>query len=1086
MTILIGSSDYYAVLGLDAKKKRTPVASSNINPFWAEEFTFEDVDEDFAQFDVSVYNKGDGDEEDVLVGKVAFPRAFITSSVLDDDQWFALASGEAENVVSGDLRVRITHIPPTGEMTDHVFSVNIVAARNLSARNEKTADPYVVGHLFPDTNVVTTQRTSTKKSDLNPKFQETLVFTTNDIKKEGLALHLSVWHHGNEEDLFMGQCLINLTNFVSKSVTDRWVKLSPKLGAVAELKKMIEKFTKSNPDDKSMTKPRMLAAALQSVETEAKSKSKKNIHKFSEMKFASTSYCAKCFEVIQPFDVESQCKECRVNCHTKCSVLMGKNCGQIPLLRLRLSYLAVPVYLMTKYEKMLDVISEDSYSLCTLFGFVIQEREDLARSIIRILDQRGKAVDFIKNLLNNEVQTSANVATLFRANSMASKAIDVYMKHVGMSYLKAVLGEIIEKISSQKLSTEVDPTRLKNSKNMDANWKQLKQYMSEVVEAIFRQEPNIPLQFRQIFEYLQDIVTKKFPKDNLVRYTSVAGFIFLRFFTPALLSPKLFNLLPQFADEKTSRTYTLLAKTLQNLANMVEFGDKEAYMKPMNDFIQSHISPMKSYIDGISRSQVNSIIFKITPFKTDVPPIDAAQEAATIFEIIVKSVDKIVESVNLKSGGHKAIISLLSYMKKVLIELDRQNVKADVGANLAKIKVLREEEKQKSLSIEDLSQDEVVKKAILYNTKIAAVKDKVPKRRWTLFSRRSSSARPISLNLDDPALNFQIEEESTGIDEEELKSATEMSHNSSEGGDKSPVPPLSKRESISGPPAPELASNKADAKRRNGVSVCEVCKEPCNDKENMSFAFGCTYHNEHFVCSVCSAPLKNDFKKQLADGKLFCKDHLVGAEQTLAGKRSALKATSNSGLTGRAVCESCKTGIAGTPTTVGSKKYHAECISCAECTKKLDASAFEVLDDLPYCKKDYQELTGAICSICSESFSGKEELIALGKRKFHAKCKKCDQCGAILLKTPYFTTDKNVLCVKHKAEFTDCRRCKGKITDAKVLIALKKQYQYHIDHFTCTTCQTGLETKQFFEREDQPYCVKCYFEKVILEFASYK
>ena len=46
-------------------------------------------------------------------------------------------------------------------------------------------------------------------------------------------------------------------------------------------------------------------------------------------------------------------------------------------------------------------------------------------------------------------------------------------------------------------------------------------------------------------------------------YSIVSGFIFLRYFGPAILGPKLFGLRNEFADNETGRTLTLAAKVLQ-------------------------------------------------------------------------------------------------------------------------------------------------------------------------------------------------------------------------------------------------------------------------------------------------------------------------------------------------------------------------------------------------------------------------------------------------------------------------------------------------------------------------------------------
>ena len=49
---------------------------------------------------------------------------------------------------------------------------------------------------------------------------------------------------------------------------------------------------------------------------------------------------------------------------------------------------------------------------------------------------------------------------------------------------------------------------------------------------------------RDLFAHVRAKVIEKFPQDPNIRYTALSGFIFLRFFCPAILSPKLFDLLP--------------------------------------------------------------------------------------------------------------------------------------------------------------------------------------------------------------------------------------------------------------------------------------------------------------------------------------------------------------------------------------------------------------------------------------------------------------------------------------------------------------------------------------------------------------
>jgi hypothetical protein len=44
--------------------------------------------------------------------------------------------------------------------------------------------------------------------------------------------------------------------------------------------------------------------------------------------------------------------------------------------------------------------------------------------------------------------------------------------------------------------------------------------------------------FRDVFDMLQESVIRKWPESERVRYTTPSGFVFLRFFCPAILNPK--------------------------------------------------------------------------------------------------------------------------------------------------------------------------------------------------------------------------------------------------------------------------------------------------------------------------------------------------------------------------------------------------------------------------------------------------------------------------------------------------------------------------------------------------------------------
>jgi len=58
----------------------------------------------------------------------------------------------------------------------------------------------------------------------------------------------------------------------------------------------------------------------------------------------------------------------------------------------------------------------------------------------------------------------------------------------------------------------------------------------------------------------------------------------------------------EYPNEKAARNLTLVAKTLQTLANFTRFQGKENFMEFMNDFLEREAASMKSFLQHISVS----------------------------------------------------------------------------------------------------------------------------------------------------------------------------------------------------------------------------------------------------------------------------------------------------------------------------------------------------------------------------------------------------------------------------------------------------------------------------------------------------
>jgi hypothetical protein len=133
---------------------------------------------------------------------------------------------------------------------------------------------------------------------------------------------------------------------------------------------------------------------------------------------------------------------------------------------------------------------------------------------------------------------------LFRGNTILTKSLDLNMKRLGKEYLEETLGDKLKEIARKDLDCEVDPNRIGSQNDLDRNWRRLIYYTSECWKCIFNSAHKCPSELRYIFRHIRACAEDRYGDFlRTVKYSSVSGFLFLRFFCPAILNPRLFGLL---------------------------------------------------------------------------------------------------------------------------------------------------------------------------------------------------------------------------------------------------------------------------------------------------------------------------------------------------------------------------------------------------------------------------------------------------------------------------------------------------------------------------------------------------------------
>ncbi|PNY28405.1 Inhibitory regulator protein BUD2/CLA2 [Tolypocladium capitatum] len=192
---------------------------------------------------------------------------------------------------------------------------------------------------------------------------------------------------------------------------------------------------------------------------------------------------------------------------------------------------------------------------------------------------------------------------LFRGNTLLTQSLEFHMRRLGAEYLDEVLQEKISDINELDPDCEVDPSKLPhnaNTSDLDQRWHRLILLTTELWRCIADSANQLPGELRHILKYIRAVAEDRYGDFlRTVMYTSVSGFLFLRFICPAILSPKLFGLLRDHPRPRAQRTLTLIAKVLQKMSNMSTFGKREEWMEPMNKFLTTQRPVFRDYIDRV-------------------------------------------------------------------------------------------------------------------------------------------------------------------------------------------------------------------------------------------------------------------------------------------------------------------------------------------------------------------------------------------------------------------------------------------------------------------------------------------------------
>lgn len=279
-----------------------------------------------------------------------------------------------------------------------------------------------------------------------------------------------------------------------------------------------------------------------------------------------------------------------------------------------------------EYNSLKEIILDKDLQAVKSLGQVCKDRVSLASTLLKIFRHEREEIFLLKTMNSLEIENQEEVSTLFRGTSLTTTLMDQYMKMVAIPYLQKTIGDVVAKIVECKQSCELNPAKLEKGADTVVNLKQLLEFLFEGVDAIVRSPDDCPRTLRYLFCCLQQNVKDRWSDNEIVRSRVVSGFLFLRLICPAIMNPRICNMMSESPSLCAARTLTLVAKCLQNLANLVEFGVKESFMTPVNPFILRNKEKMINFLDELANVTQ-------TPPITEQVSSDPSRDLAALYDI---------------------------------------------------------------------------------------------------------------------------------------------------------------------------------------------------------------------------------------------------------------------------------------------------------------------------------------------------------------------------------------------------------------------------------------------------------------------
>ena len=265
---------------------------------------------------------------------------------------------------------------------------------------------------------------------------------------------------------------------------------------------------------------------------------------------------------------------------------------------------------MAGYSNLIELLLADDYSVVAALHVVadVCEVEPLAKALLLIFSAEGKELQAAARLVKQEFALHQHhPAQILRQQSLASRVLGEHARASGRGFLEAALGPELRRLvgSTSSYDLEVDPSRLESDASsthrLDENVRRLQQWGDAFVLALTSEGARdaLPSSMRALAATIRAASAAHglTPEQTTAL---VGGYLILRVVNPAIVTPEAHGLLDAPPPPALRRALVLVSKLVQNAANGVEFGAKEAYMKPFNAWVVRTAPRVSAFLAAVA------------------------------------------------------------------------------------------------------------------------------------------------------------------------------------------------------------------------------------------------------------------------------------------------------------------------------------------------------------------------------------------------------------------------------------------------------------------------------------------------------